>query len=203
MTSRHSRTPVSWFSFPKEISALSSFSGTLNCLNLRKHSKKKPDCVIFGRIFDKKLLDMVELQITKFEEIESTIGWNSIPMNAIPVILFHGTGFETDPHKKRIKNLIHDMLNRHVYLEEADLVSTIKFVVSVIEKDDTLYLRFYTSIILPSALTSGTWKEGDNLVEIGPRVNLKILRKNLADEQTYKRAVKYKPYWAEKTVPIL
>lgn len=36
--------------------------------------------------------------------------------------------------------------------------------------------------------------------EIGPRITLTVKRKKFAHRDLYKRSVKYKPYWAEKSV---
>jgi len=92
------------------------------------------------------------------------------------------------------------MFNRNVYLEEADITSVARFVISVIEDNDTIHLRFYSASLLPSQLTDGSWNNKGNLEEVGAKIDLKILRKSLAEESIYKRAVKYQPYWAEKKV---
>lgn len=147
-----------------------------------------------GRIFNKKLLDMVEFHVSSYEEIDNGKGWNSIFLNSCPVALFHGASFEYDEDHKRIKNLLNgkksssrnflnfskrkgkkkrnydffligiltenfllDIFNRNVYMEEIDIISGTRFIVSVIGDGDDIHLRFYSSLLLPSDIKNKTW----------------------------------------------
>lgn len=96
-----------------------------------------------------------------------------------------------------------DMFNRNIFLGEVDIVMGTRLVVSVIADEKHIHFRFYTSRLLPSDLKKGQWSQDESLVEIGPRITTQIMRVNIADDALYKRSVKYKPYWAEKTVSLL
>lgn len=95
------------------------------------------------------------------------------------------------------------MLNRNIYLKEIDIIQATRLIVSVIADDKYIHFRFYTSRLLPSDLKSGTWNREDSMEEIGPKITMKVMRANIADDNLYKRSVKYKPYWAEKTVSFI
>lgn len=94
------------------------------------------------------------------------------------------------------------MFNRNIYMEEIDIIQATRLIVSVVSDEKYIHFRFYTSRLLPSDLRKGTWNRDDGIKEIGPKITMKIMRANIADDQLYKRSVKYKPYWAQKTVSI-
>uniref|UniRef100_A0A914D153 Ribosome production factor 2 homolog n=1 Tax=Acrobeloides nanus TaxID=290746 RepID=A0A914D153_9BILA len=71
------------------------------------HSKKRQNALIFGRMYDSRVLDMVELLVEnyipskEFKEPRPTLGTK-------PCILLQGTLFESDETMKRIGNLMVD-----------------------------------------------------------------------------------------------
>ncbi len=87
-------------------------------------------------------------------------------------------------------------------MNEIEMIQGTRLIISVVADEKHLHFRFYSSRLLPSDLKKGTWNKEDNVVEIGPRVTMNIMRVNIADDQLYKRSVKYKPFWAEKTVNL-
>jgi ribosome production factor 2 len=72
-------------------------------------SKKRPSRLIFGRLFDGKLLDMQEYSVEGYKpsssfpnKVRETI------MGSKPLVIFQGAGFETDERLKRTKSLLLD-----------------------------------------------------------------------------------------------
>lgn len=71
------------------------------------NSKKHPDSLIFGRLFDYQLLDMVDLKMKSFvssKEFDAP----GPTLCSKPCIMLQGTLFETDENLKRIGNLMVD-----------------------------------------------------------------------------------------------
>merc|ERR1711963_838065 len=67
-------------------------------------SKKRPFRLIFGRLFDNKLLDMQEFGV---EDYKSVYSFGTKKGDALlggkPLVIFQGSAFETDERVKRSK----------------------------------------------------------------------------------------------------
>ena len=74
---------------------------------LGTHTKKRPDNLIFGRMFDGHLLDMYEFGVGElFQPIENFDANNKKRMGSKPVIVFNGDQWESDSTFKKIGNLL-------------------------------------------------------------------------------------------------
>ena len=69
------------------------------------NSKKRPDNLIFGRLFDSEILDLLEFKIENYSEVSSKF---IFAPGLHPLMLFQGEIFETDGVYSRIKNFFID-----------------------------------------------------------------------------------------------
>jgi ribosome production factor 2 len=82
------------------------------------HSKKRPDNLVLGRLFDGRVLDMMELHVENFVGLAEHSGPKCM-LGARPVFLFEGAEFEQEPAFVRLKSLLLDFFRA----EESDKTS--------------------------------------------------------------------------------
>jgi ribosome production factor 2 len=69
------------------------------------HQKKRPDNLVFGRVFDSHVLDMVEFGVEDFKAMNQFEAPNFVTSDCKPLLIFQGEPFENSEKHKRIKNL--------------------------------------------------------------------------------------------------
>jgi ribosome production factor 2 len=73
------------------------------------HNKKRPNNLVLGRTFDRQILDMVELGVTRFKSMTDYGG--AVPKKRIgskPLMLFLGDLWEQDETTRRLQSLLVD-----------------------------------------------------------------------------------------------
>lgn len=78
---------------------------------LATHSKKRPHNLVLGRMFDNRLLDMVELGIDDYSSLNDFKN-EKIGTGVKPCLIFNGPAWEQSKDLERLKNLFIDMFNR-------------------------------------------------------------------------------------------
>ena len=145
---------------------------------MANHSKKRPNNLTIGRIFDEKLLDMVELGVESYRSI-SEFGKELIPATSHPIVVFLGPQFGAE--LSGIKNLLLDTF-RGVKTEKIP-PHTLEHVFLFSTNDVTsIYMRVYRVA-----------REGRNvsgIVEMGPRVRFTIRRQMSADEKVFRKSLR-------------
>merc|ERR1711953_1112258 len=131
------------------------------------HNKKRPNNLIMGRLYDHKMLDMVEFGVQNFKAM-SDFGCEKIPVGTKPCLLFSGSLFDTHDEIKRIKNLLVDFFRgpRVPKIRLQGLEHALQF--TAVEKDDgkkVIYLRSY-------------------------KIELEVRRTHMADEDYFNTACK-------------
>lgn len=71
------------------------------------HSKKRPNNLVLGRLYDKKMLDMIELGVTNFKSIFS-FGCATIDIESVPLLIFQGDQWEYETKMIRLKSMLMD-----------------------------------------------------------------------------------------------
>ncbi|KAH7728754.1 brix domain-containing protein 1 [Aphelenchoides avenae] len=147
------------------------------------HSKKRPNTLIFGRMFDYHVLDMAEMHIENyvpardFKTPKPTLG-------SKPCLVLQGTAFESDDTMKRIGNLMVDWLRgptvNRIRLQGLEVV------ISLTAVENRILFRVYGTQLKKS----GTKMPRVELVEIGPRIDFVVDRKKLASEDLFRTALK-------------
>jgi len=148
------------------------------------NSKKHPDSLIFGRMFDGHVLDMVELRIEQIR-ILNQLGPRAM-LGTKPSLIFQGEAFENDDQMKRVGNLLGDWfrgpLVENVRLQGLELVIALTAI-----QNDMILLRTYRSMLKKSS-------DGNNprveLIEVGPSIDFSLQRRKLGEESLFKSATR-------------
>ncbi|KAF8365819.1 hypothetical protein PRIPAC_83648 [Pristionchus pacificus] len=147
------------------------------------NSKKRPNALIFGRLFDGQLLDMVELKITSFTP-SSEFNVPKPVLGSKPCIVLEGTAFETDPTMKRVGSMFVDWF-QGPKLDQVRLQG-LESVAYLSTDGETISLRVYRTVLLKSNTTTPRVE----LRLMGPAIDFKLDRKKLADDALFKTACK-------------
>ncbi|XP_016941694.3 ribosome production factor 2 homolog [Drosophila suzukii] len=159
----------------KNNAALFSFGST---------SKKRPDNIILGRIFENEVLDMFELGIKRYQAI-SEFKNEKIGACVKPCLVFNGPKWAQTEELRRLRNLFIDTFQREKV--ESIRLQGIEHVLSFTVTDDMNILMRSYRILLKK---SGQRTPRIELEEIGPSVDFAIRRTKIASEDLYKQARK-------------
>ena len=150
------------------------------------HSKKRPNNLVLGRMFDHRVLDMVELGIEAFQPMGSfpEVGGGSTSESK-PCLLFSGEEWEHDPNLSALRRQLVDFF----HLEVVDAISPlgIEHFLSFTVSGGKICMRHYLSRLLKSA--EGTAPHVA-LTEMGPSLDLVIRRTQQPSEDVMKVAMK-------------
>jgi ribosome production factor 2 len=138
------------------------------------HSKKRPQNLVMGRLFDFQILDMIELSVDgpSFKPMSAFEGTRQavVRIDSKPMFIFQGSEFESNPELKTFKSLLLDYFRGQV-LDKINLAGLDRVVVCTAHKG-VVYFRHY-GIILK---TTGTKYPRVELDLVGPSMDLKIRR---------------------------
>jgi ribosome production factor 2 len=140
-------------------------------------SKKRPDNLIFVRLFAGEILDLAEFQVLSFKPITSFPGLAPAAAQR-PLLLFNGELFETDKEFERIKNLCVDLFGGRS-MKSVDVTGLEHVIAFSATAEKQIHIRCYT-----------LGKEQGELKETGPRVTLALRRQKPADEHRFQTSLK-------------
>lgn len=135
------------------------------------NSKKRPNNLIVGRMFDSEILDLLEFKVDNYAESQVT---TPFPPGLHPLMLFQGENFETDEVYTRIRSLFLDFFGGKP-MEKVDTQGLNKLFTFTAAQDNKIYFKSYN---LPE------------MQEIGPSFTLEVRRSKLASEAKFKTACK-------------
>lgn len=143
------------------------------------HSKKRKHNLIFTRMFNYQMLDMVELGVVgETFKTSAEIGNGSYTPGTRPAIIFHGEPFDNDEDFKRIKSLLLDTLHLDdtpvINLRGVDRV----IVVTATEQKNILFRQYRVK-----RLKSGQKCPHISLLEIGPHIDFTFRRRIAGSEE--------------------
>uniref|UniRef100_A0A182QSC7 Ribosome production factor 2 homolog n=1 Tax=Anopheles farauti TaxID=69004 RepID=A0A182QSC7_9DIPT len=147
-------------------------------------SKKRPNNLIMGRIYDDQVLDMIEFGIDQYTALEK-FKTEKISQFTKPVIVFNGYKWKLTEELRRIKSLLLDMFR----IDKIDSIRLqgIEHVLSFTLTDDlTILVRSYRIQLKKS----GQRTPRIELVEMGPSLDLSIRRTKIASDNLFKVAMK-------------
>jgi len=147
---------------------------------LGSHSKKRPHNLILGRLFDNRVLDMIELGITNFRPISSQDKQPGFASK--PAFVFTGSEFVNHEAVQKLGNIFLDMFRGHE-LNFLNLAG-IDHVISLTSNQDKVFFRHYNI----SLKKSGSNVPRVELEEIGPSFDMTIRRTNFAPPDLIKQA---------------
>lgn len=75
---------------------------------LASHNKKRPNNLVLGRTFDRRILDMVEIGILQYRSLNDFGGLPKKRLGSKPLLQFVGDSWSSDINLRRLQNLLID-----------------------------------------------------------------------------------------------
>lgn len=166
-------TPVEFYSNRSDASLFMFGSNT----------KKRPNNLIMGRMFDWKLLDMLEFGVSNFVSSKE-FNQGSQTVGSKPMFVLAGEAFQTEEVYRTAANLFVDFFRGQVV--DKINIQGLDHVIQLTVNDGVIHFSHY-SVKLKK---SGTQVPNINLVEIGPSMDLTIRRTKLASEDLRKESLR-------------
>jgi len=154
---------------------------------LGNSNKKRPDNLILGRLYEHRMLDMIEFGVENFKSLSEFDG-EKIPVATKPCLLFSGSLFETHDEMKRVKNLLADFFRgpRVPKVRLQGLEHALQFTAAEKDGKKVVHVRSYKMILKKS----GSRLPRVELEEMGPRMDLTLRRSHLASDDLFNTACK-------------
>lgn len=155
------------------------------------HSKKRPNNLVFTRMFDGRVLDMMELgiedikEMSEFQSVKASIGVR-------PLMVFHSDLFDTHPTYQQLKSFFLDFYNGHA-LPEIPLATGIEHVISITAgpaSDETPLPKLHFRVFTIKMLASGSRVPRVQLTAMGPNIDFSVRRLQEPDDEMMKAALK-------------
>lgn len=160
------------------------------------HSKKRPNNLVFGRMFDHHVFDMIEVGIENYKSIESLGGGKkaSPQPGSKPCFAFLGEKFETDSKFRHFKELIIDFMRGEV-VETINLQGLDRVYLCIASGDKVIFKHCATRF-----KKSGTKVPRVELVEAGPCMDMVIRRNREPSADLRKEAMRTAPKTTKKKI---
>lgn len=150
------------------------------------HSKKRPNNLVMGRMFDGHILDMIEFGVDFYKSIADFPARISLGMK--PILIFVGEPFETDFDMIRIKNLLNDFFLGPK--PTSIRVKGIEHIIMFIAHGGKIYMRPY---LIEQKKVTGSDKPVVKCHDMGPQLDLEVRRTRIANHDHFTQACKQKP----------
>jgi len=153
---------------------------------LGSHTKKRPDNIVLGRMFDSHLLDMYEFGVSGFAALTEFAG-DKKRIGSKPVMVFTGDQWNSDNTYRKVANLLLDLFRA----DRCDKIALkgLDHVISCSVADGKIYVRGYSL----GFYKSGTRVPDVQLSPMGPFFDLTLRRSQLPSEDAWKAATKKAP----------
>jgi ribosome production factor 2 len=158
------------------------------------HSKKRPNCITLARLFNHRLLDMVELYIDP-DSFRSIIQFKNPRKPAVglkPLLAFSGTSFEspTPNNYTLAKSLLTDLFRGQdaTSVDVEALQYMIHFTAG--EEDGEVAPRIHMRVYRIITKKSGQKLPRVEVEEMGPRMDLRVGRVKEAEELVMREALR-------------
>ena len=171
----------------ENVADLEQFCKKYDCSHfaLGSHTKKRPNNLILGRLFNYQMLDMVEFGITDYQPLTGKTDMaNNI--GSKPCLLFQGDLFENDERLKIVQNLFTDVFRGENDVKKINLLGLDHAIVVTALSADTIHFGHY-SIQFEK---SGQKTPKVILHSIGPNMKLTIRRHQFAAPDLRKESLK-------------
>mmetsp|Transcript_4240 Transcript_4240/g.12961 ORF Transcript_4240/g.12961 Transcript_4240/m.12961 type:complete len:326 (+) Transcript_4240:124-1101(+) len=152
---------------------------------LVSHTKKRPQNLVIGRLFDHHMLDMLEVGVSNYESIARFEAAIQPAIGTKPCILFKGSEFETDPQYRLLKSMWLDMLRGRT-VEKVNLANLDHVVVITAISDGSVSFRHYAIKLKKS----GSSLPRVELQSIGPNFDMTLRRVRSAANELMKEAMR-------------
>ncbi|NP_001080306.1 ribosome production factor 2 homolog S homeolog [Xenopus laevis] len=147
------------------------------------HNKKRPNDLIFGRMYDFHVLDMVELGVEKYVSLQE-IKNCKCPEGTKPLLIFAGDAFEMSEDYRRLKSLLIDFFRGPTVTGVR--LAGLEHVLHFTAVDGKIFMRSYKVLMKKS----GCRTPRIELEEIGPSFDFVVRRTHLASDDLYRLSLK-------------
>ncbi|MBN3315788.1 RPF2 factor, partial [Atractosteus spatula] len=147
------------------------------------HNKKRPNNLVFGRMFDFHVLDMIELGMEKFVPLKDFKN-SKFPEGTKPLLVFAGEAFDLSNEHRRLKSLLTDFFRGPTV--PCVRLAGLEHVLHFTALDGKIFLRSYKVLLKKS----GCRTPRIELEEMGPSFDFVLRRTHLASDDLYKTAHK-------------
>ncbi len=147
--------------------------------------KKRPMNLVLGSLFNNKVLDMFEFEVTNFIPISHFSDKVQIHSCMKPVIIFQGDLFETDFQYERMRKFFLDFMRLHD-VDEVNVSELRRIILVSVGEDREVKIR---SFQVEGSIKEFTLNE-INFTEVGPSLNLKVRNIHLASKELFDLALK-------------
>ncbi|KAL7889118.1 hypothetical protein AOLI_G00040920 [Acnodon oligacanthus] len=167
----------------EDSTSLEFFSKKMDCslFLFGSHNKKRPNNLVFGRLFDFHVLDMFELGIEKFKSLKDVKN-EKCSEGTKPMLVFAGELFDTDNELVRLRNALTDFFRGPAV--PAVRLAGLEHILHFTAADGKIYMRSYRVLLKKS----GCRTPRIELEEIGPSFDFVLRRTHLASDDLYKTA---------------
>lgn len=152
------------------------------------HQKKRPHNLVFGRLFEHQVIDLLEAGIDPetFRSMADCVRSEGsvLRVGSKPIFVFNGEPFENNPDFQAFKNILLDYFRGEV-LDKINLASLDRLIVCT-AVNDQVFFRHY-GILLKK---SGTKFPRIELELAGPSLDFKIRRRKEGSSDLRKEAMK-------------
>ena len=155
--------------------------------SVSKHSKKKPNSLICGRLYNGNILDMFEFLIEDIKPISNFLGNLPEGKGNKPLLVFAGDDYEKSKTTSRLRSFLIDYF-RGIVTDKISLQG-IKSVISFFLVGDTLHMMPYAIKLAKSGASSENTPRVE-LLETGPQVSFKVARSQLATDDLYQESLR-------------
>uniref|UniRef100_A0A1J3JM41 Ribosome production factor 2 homolog n=1 Tax=Noccaea caerulescens TaxID=107243 RepID=A0A1J3JM41_NOCCA len=151
------------------------------------HSKKRPDNLLLGRMYDHHVYDLIEVGIENFKSLLSFSYDKKLAPHegSKPFICFTGEGFENVPELKQLKEVLTDLFRGEV-VDNLNLTGLDRAYICSAISPTKVFLT-HCAIKLKK---SGTIVPRIELVEVGPSMDLVVRRNRFPHKDLRKDAMK-------------
>ncbi|XP_075720345.1 ribosome production factor 2 homolog [Rhinoderma darwinii] len=147
------------------------------------HNKKRPNNLIFGRMFDCHVLDMIELGVEKYVPLKD-IKSSKCTEGTKPLLIFAGDAFEINEDYRRMKSLLIDFFRGPAV--SAIRLAGLEHVLHFTAVDGKIFMRSYKVLLKKS----GCRTPRIELEEMGPSFDFVMRRTHLASDDLYKLSLR-------------
>jgi ribosome production factor 2 len=161
---------------------------------LGTHSKKRPDNLVLGRMYEGHLLDMYEFGISDLHRVQEFSGMKK-KVGSKPLIVFAGETWENDSKFVKIQNLLLDFF-RGPRNDKVALAAIDHMISFSIDDNGKIMMRSYAT----EFLHSGSKEPTLSLEPMGPNMDLTLRRSQLPSEDLWKTACRQPDVAQEKKV---
>ncbi|XP_053566837.1 ribosome production factor 2 homolog isoform X2 [Bombina bombina] len=147
------------------------------------HNKKRPNNLIFGRMYDFHVLDMIELGVEKHVSLKD-IKNCKCPEGTKPMLIFAGDMFVLNEDYKRLKSLLIDFFRGPTV--SGIRLAGLEHVLHFTAVEGKVLLRSYKVLMKKS----GCRTPRIELEDMGPSFDFVVRRTHLASDDLYKLAMK-------------